>query len=171
MKYWSALPFLRPLLAGLLLAASTQAMAQYIWIDAKGVKQLSDRPPPPGTPPSRILKAPGKPMFNPNAPAESDAEADAPEPKVKAPPTLAERNADYNKRQKQATEAAQKAADDNARKTADAANCENARNNQRALDQGLRMTTYDQSGQQTIMDDAQRAEATRKNQQVLSGCK
>jgi len=156
----------------LLLAVAAPAMAQYIWIDAKGVKQLSDRAPPPDVPANRILKAPGKPMFNPNAPAaEAEEPSDTQEPKTKAAPTLAERNADFAKRQKQAAESAQKAADEAKRKRDDAANCASARTNQQALDQGLRMTTYNQAGEQVYMDDSQRAEAARRNQQVLSNCK
>jgi len=149
-------------------------MAQYIWIDAKGVKQLSDRAPPPDVPANRILKAPGKPMFNPNAPApaaDSDESADTPEPKAKAAPTLAERNADFAKRQKQAAESAQKAAEETKRKRDDAANCASARSNQQALDQGIRMTTYNQNGERVFMDDAQRADAARRNQEVLANCK
>lgn len=50
---------LPPLAATLLLLASSLAHAQYSWIDEKGVRQFSDRPPPPGTPAEKILKAPG----------------------------------------------------------------------------------------------------------------
>jgi hypothetical protein len=163
---------LRLALAAALLAVSAQALAQYLWIDEKGVKQLSDRPPPPNIPEKNILKAPGKPLFNPNAPAPEDAAeaADAAEPKPKAPPTLGERNADYNKRKTEAAQAAQKSADEARRKAAEAANCEAARNNQRALDDGVRMTTYDKDGQRVVMGDAERAEAARKNQQALANC-
>src|SRR5471030_2362506 len=67
---------LRLLAGGALLALSAQALAQYIWLDEKGIKHLSDRPPPPSVPDQRILKAPGKPLFDPYAPppaADSDA--------------------------------------------------------------------------------------------------
>lgn len=160
---------LRLLIAGGLLAISAQALAQYLWIDDKGVKQLSDRPPPPNIPEKNILKAPGKPLFNPNAPAEEEAPA-TPAPKAKAPPSVAERNADYNKRKAEATETAQKNADEAARKASEAANCESARNNQRALEQGVRMTTYDKNGDRVMMGDAERAEAVRNNQKVLANC-
>jgi hypothetical protein len=111
-------------------------------------------------------------MFNPNAPApDSEEAADAPEPKAKTAPTLAERNADFAKRQKQAAEAAQKSADERARQASDAANCASARSNQQALDQGIRMTTYNQNGERVFMDDAQRADAARRNQEVLANCK
>jgi hypothetical protein len=165
---------LRLLLAGALLAASAQALAQYIWIDDKGVKQLSDRPPPPTVPANRILKAPGKPLFNPNAPAEPDADAApaaAAEPKTKAPPTLADRNADFKKRQADAADAAKKAGEESARKAEQAANCDAARSNQRSLDQGVRLSGFDKNGERTIMGDAERAELARKSQQILANCK
>ena len=174
MKHNVSLLPLRLLLAGALLAASTQALAQYMWIDNKGVKQLSDRPPPPDVPANRILKAPGKALFNPNAPAESDADTDAAPPaetKAKASPTLAERNAEFKKRRAEAADAAKKAGEDAASKADQAANCEAARNNQRSLDEGVRMSGYDKNGERTVLGDAERAELARKNQQVLANCK
>lgn len=164
---------LRLLAGGALLAVSAQALAQYMWVDEKGIKHLSDQPPPPSVPDKRILKAPGKPLFDPNAPAPaadgdaaSSPTADA-KPKT---PTLAERNADYNKRQAEAAKKAQLASEDAAHKAAVAANCDAARNNQRALDQGVRLSTYDKDGQRSIMDDEQRAAAAAKNQKVLADC-
>jgi hypothetical protein len=162
-------------LAGaLLLAACGQAAAQYVWIDDKGVKQLSDRPPPPSVPQKRILKAPGKDKFNPTA-GESGADGDNPATAAEAPaakpaPTLGERNAAYNKRKAEAALAAQQAGEDSARKAEIAANCENARNNQRALDQGVRMSTYDKNGERGFMSEAERAESAKKNKQVLARC-
>jgi hypothetical protein len=168
-------PSLRLLLAGALLACSAQALAQYMWIDDKGVKQLSDRPPPASVPAKRILKAPGKPLFNPNAPpeaSEADAGATTPAtPEAKAPPTLAERNADFNKRKAEAAAAAKKSAEESARKADIAANCEAARNNQRSLDQGIRMSGYDKDGQRIVLGDTERAEMARNTQKVLANCK
>ncbi|MBV6319551.1 DUF4124 domain-containing protein [Duganella violaceipulchra] len=159
-------------LAGaLLLAVSSLAMAQYIWIDDKGVKQLSDRPPPPSVPEQRILKAPGKTPFNPNAEAEAPAAEAAPESAVKRPPTLAERNADFNKRKADAAAADKKAADEARQKADIAANCDAARKNQQALADGVRMSNYDSNGERGIMGDAERAEMAKKNQKVLAGCK
>lgn len=48
----------RRFLAPLLLVGAGLAQAQYSWIDEKGVREFSDRPPPPGTPAEKILKAP-----------------------------------------------------------------------------------------------------------------
>jgi hypothetical protein len=145
---------LRALVGALLLAASSLATAQYMWIDDKGLKQFSDRPPPPNVPDKRILKAPGKPPFNPNAAAQVE-DAPAAEPaEAKRPPTLAERNADFNKRKADA-----------------AANCDGARKNQMALDQGIRMSSYDKNGERGVMGDQEREELRKKTQKVLADCK
>lgn len=155
--------------AALLLAASPLALAQYMWLDEKGVKQFSDRPPPPNVPEKRILKAPGKPQFNPHAPAEAEAAASA--PAAKPAPTLAERNADFNKRKTEAAQAEKQAAADAQRKADEAANCNAARQNQQALDQGLRLSTYDKNGERGYMNDQQREELRKNTQKVLAECK
>jgi hypothetical protein len=167
----------------LLAAAAPAAFGQYLWIDDKGVKQLSDRPPPPSVPVKRILKAPGKPLFNPNAETpQSDAGArdatgasvdgavQGTQPGAKAPPTLAERNADFNQRRADRAADAKKAAAEAEQKAAVAANCDAARQNQRTLDQGIRIGTVDQNGERGVMNDLERAEFGKKNQKVLAGC-
>jgi len=156
------------LLAAVLLAAAPLAMSQYMWIDEKGIKQFSDRPPPPNVPEKRILKAPGKPLFNPNA-VEPEPPADT--AAAKPAPTLAERNADFNQRKADAAEAARQAAASAQRKAAEAANCNAARQNQQALDQGLRLSTYDKNGERGYMNDDQREELRKNTQKVLADCK
>lgn len=158
------LSLLGGLLGGLLLACCGPVLAQYIWIDDKGIKQLSDRPPPPSVPYKRILKAPGKEKLAP--PAENE-EAPAP---AKPAPGLAERNADFNKRRADAQLANQKAAEEAARKADQLANCEAARNNQRAIDQGLRISSFDKNGERSFLSDEERAAAAKRNQQVLARC-
>lgn len=174
------------LLAGALLAAAcaapvAHAQAPYIWIDDKGMKQLSDQPPPPSVPLNRILRQPRNAQVAP-APAAADnpaANAAAPtadsgkagaDDKAKRPPTLAERNADFAKRQAEAAAASQKAAQEAAQKSSESANCENARSNQLALESGIRMSTFDKDGQRGYLTDAQRAERSKQNKAVLAGC-
>jgi hypothetical protein len=163
----------RCLAAALLFTTSALAMAQYIWIDDKGVKQLSDRPPPPSVPEKRILKAPGKPLFNPYAPAEQEPSAASAAPAAEAakPLTLAERNADFNKRKTEAAEAAKTAAAEAQRKSESAANCDAARKNQQALDNGMRVRAYDQNGEPAYMNDLQREDLRKNTQKVLAECK
>jgi type IV secretory pathway VirB10-like protein len=155
-----------------LLAWATLSHAQYLWLDEKGVKQLSDRPPPPSTPASRILKAPaaapGAALLSADAPAPTPLPASP--PAVKGPPTLAERNADFRKRAKEQAEREQKAAEEAQRKADIAANCDAARKGKQTLDSGVRISTQENNGERGIMNDAQRAQETRKANKVLDGC-
>ncbi|MBS0307625.1 MAG: DUF4124 domain-containing protein, partial [Proteobacteria bacterium] len=54
----------RILLALAVCGFTASAMAQYIWLDDKGVKQYSDTPPPASVPKKRILKEGGMPTQN-----------------------------------------------------------------------------------------------------------
>jgi hypothetical protein len=182
MKFRKAPHSIHCFAGAVLLASCSITMAQYIWIDDKGLKQLSDRPPPPSVPVQRILKAPGKPQFNPNAaPAQADAatpslaaDASSAAPFAEAStgpaPTVAQRNDAFNKRRADAAAAERKTADDAQQKADAAANCEAARQNQRALDQGMRLANIDKNGERAIMSDQERAELGKKNQKVLAGC-
>ncbi|WP_373987342.1 DUF4124 domain-containing protein [Duganella sp. BuS-21] len=159
------------LLAVMLLTLSPLALAQYMWLDDKGVKQFSDRPPPANIPAQRILKAPGKPLFNPNAPAEPAAGTETPPAAARPSPTIAERNTDFNQRKSGAAEAEKQSAAYAQRKADAAANCNAARQNQQALDQGLRLSTYDKNGERGYMDDQQREDLRKNTQKVLADCK
>ncbi|HWW72154.1 MAG TPA: DUF4124 domain-containing protein, partial [Duganella sp.] len=64
-----------------------------------------------------------------------------------------------------------KAAEDAQQKADTAANCDAARQNQRALDQGLRLANIDKNGERGIMTDQERAELAKRNQKVLAGCR
>lgn len=164
--------------AAVLAVPAVHAQAPYIWLDDKGLKQLSDQPPPPSVPPNRILRQPRNaaalelpaPADTGAAPpAEGGKAPDAPR-SPKRPPTLAERNADFNKRRADSAAAAQKASQEASQKAAQASNCDNARKDQMALDSGARMRTFDKDGQQSYLSDEQRAERSKLNQAVLAGC-
>ena len=153
--------------AALLLCAAAQA--QYIWVDDKGIKQFSDRPPPPDTPAKRILKQPGAaPVSDLLAPA-ADAAPAAPAP-GKGPPSIAERNADYRKRMKDQAENDKKAQEESQRKADMASNCASARASKAQLESGVRVGTVDRNGERTIMDDAERAQQLQKANRALQDC-
>lgn len=162
----------RLLAATALMAFASLAQAQYKWIDEKGIKHFSDRPPPPSVPLKNILKAPkGVPSAD-NMPVEQVAEKPATEtPGPKAAPTLAERNAEFNKRQKDAGERAKKEQADKDDKAAKEDNCERARDARRALDSGVRIGTADKNGERSVMSDEQRAAEIKRTDKVLTGCK
>jgi type IV secretory pathway VirB10-like protein len=150
------------------------AFAQFVWIDEKGTRQYSDMPPPPSVPASRILKAPpaALPRKAPDtvaAPAETPAAPTS--ASTAAPPTtIAEKNADYNRR-KAEREEQEKTATEQARLVADKAkNCERAHEYRRVLDSGQRIVTSD-GGERAFMSDERRLQESRETRRVLDGCK
>lgn len=159
-----------------LFGCAALAQAQYGWIDAKGIKQYSDRPPPTSIPLKNIFKAPKGQLSADNpppaeaAPAAALPSAPAPATPSKAAPTLAEREADYVKRQKTAAEQEKKARDDKANAGAAADNCERARSARRTLDSGTRISTTDADGEKAFMDDAQRAAESARVDRMLAAC-
>jgi len=156
------------LAALLLLCCAGLAQAQFVWIGPNGTRQYSDQPPPPGTPPSKILKMPGRP-----APAQ-EASTAAPAGdtvKPKAAPTLAEREADYRKRAKAREEADAKSQSDARNNAAHAEHCDNVRKNQRMYASGMRISEIGTDGQRRFLSDAERAAGSARTEQQLSECR
>ncbi len=155
--------FLSMVLA-LSLAAPYCASAQYVWIDEKGNKQFSDRPPPASVPPSKILKGGNKTL------SKSEA-TPTPEPGTSAKPkSLAERNAEFNKRQKEAEDKAKEAETQQQADSAKASNCSKAKSAKAALESGQRISQFDKSGEKTFMDDKQKAKALDEAKRTLEDC-
>jgi len=162
------------LIAGLALFAATTAHAQYMWLYDKGVKQFSDRPPPPSVPAKRILKAPGRALLidAPEASAEPAAAANATaSAAAKAPPTTAERNADFNKRKGEQAEQARKAGEEARRNSELAANCEANRQHLALLESGARIATVETNGEQGFLSDETRAQQLNATRRALGNCK
>lgn len=137
------------------------AAAQYVWIDAKGSKQFSDRPPPPSVPAKNILKQPAA-----SVPQPPDAGA----PPTPGGPTLAEREADYRQRAHQKAERDSKAAEQARSDGARRQHCAAARAYLAQLTSGERIRTVGASGERGVMDEAQRASETAAGRRVLAGC-
>lgn len=120
------------------------------WVDAEGKVHYSDTPPPEvKTQSVRNISGAGQP----EAPASY------------SPKSIAEREADLKKSKLEKEEAAQKRAQENANAEIKKRNCEAARNNQRAIEEGSRITSYDEKGERIYLDDdarAQRLEEARK---------
>jgi hypothetical protein len=155
----------------LLLCSAGTAAAQYLWVDAKGIKQFSDQPPPPSVPLKNILKAPKGQPSAATATAEAAA-ADAPAaPAAKAAPmSLAERELDFQKRKKEKDEQEKKDRDDNSRQLARKEECGRSRQAKANLDSGGRIRTTDANGERGYMDDAQRAAELARIDKQLAGC-
>jgi hypothetical protein len=139
------------------------ALAQHVWLDARGVKQYSDMPPPAGTPANRVLQSPGPRVAAPSATAAVADQAPA--------PSVAERNAAFEKRRIEQAERETKEGE-RVRTAADnARNCEQARTYQRTLASGERIAKLDKNGERAYLSDQDRAQEMATAQRVLAQCK
>jgi hypothetical protein len=152
-------------------ACAGAAWSQYVWLNEKGVKQYSDTAPPASVPNSKILKTP-KGSTVASAPAQPVQQIDKDgDTAKKAPQTLAEKNADFQKRKAEQAEK-DKEAEAKAKQAADKKlNCERANNYKRVLDSGERISRMDKSGERAYMSDEERAHESRENKRALEECK
>lgn len=150
------------------------AWAQYVWLNEKGIKQFSDQPPPLNVPKDRILKTPAA---RTPSPAKAADEGTVPPAIDTEPvsnsgqPTLAERNADFNKRKKDQADKEKKDAEESGRQSIRQKNCIAAKENQRALESGVRISQVGQNGEREFMTDEQRSKAAQENKRGLDECK
>lgn len=150
------------------------AMAQYVWLDNGGVKQYSDMPPPASIPKTRVLKAPtSAPTKAASVPAlatTTSAPAVESSNKLKGPPNLADRNADFNKRRAEQAEHAQKEVEAERVAAEKSKICERAQQYQRTLNSGAPLANMDKNGQQVLLDEKQRAQEIHDAQDILKDC-
>jgi len=166
-------------LATALIACTSLAQAQWMWVNDKGVKQFSDQPPPPGTPPNRILKAPrgstaAAELRKEVAAAPADGEeAPATEEKVApAKPTLAERNAEFKKRQQETATKTAKAEEQTKLDAEKKKYCSEAKSNIGMLESGVRVSEMGPNGERSYMSDEARAQKIKEQREsVNSICK
>jgi general stress protein YciG len=161
---------LRLLTGGALLLCAGLSHAQYAWIDAKGQRHYSDRPPPPSTPAAKILKAP-RPYVLAVAEQQAPTPAANEEQKSKGPPTLAERDADFRKRASEQVQREGNAAEDAKRKAEIAENCGVARRAKAQMESGVRVVTADTSGATSVMTDEQRAQQLARANKIVADCR
>jgi len=156
----------------LTLSLSNPAFAQWKWKDKSGRVQYSDLPPPPAVSDADILQRPtgsvrkGGPSFAPNA-AASAASAPASGPSNAVEPEL------EAKRKKAAEEeGAKRRAEEEKQKVARAENCQRAKAQLRALEDGMRMARVNEKGEREVLDDKGRAEESKRARDVVgSDCK
>ena len=118
--------------------------ALYKWTDAQGHVVYSDQPPP-GNVKTEQLRPPPPPA-NPNAAKE-----------------LAQRQADFQKRQSDAAKAAEKAGKEEATSAERAEACANARGQLKQLTESpIAIYRYNEKGEREVMDDDARAKERAK---------
>ena len=146
----------------LLILSSAPAVADLSkWVDENGKVHYSDQPPPANVKAKTLRSTPGTP---PLTSASGVAASSAP-PAVK---TIAEREAELKKAQKAKKEAADKAAQEQARKDTENANCAAAQQSLRTLQDGMRMVEIDANGERSYISDEQRQQRIAKAQQDIS---
>jgi hypothetical protein len=161
---------LQLLTAGALLLCAGWSHAQYAWIDAKGQRHYSDRPPPPSTPAAKVIKAPRQKSMV-VAELQAPAPAVAEEQKPKGPPTLAEREADFKKRASEQVQRDRNATDEAKRKAEIAENCGVARRAKAQMESGVRLVTAGAAGETSIMTDEQRSQELARANKILAECR
>lgn len=159
------------IIATVLSCCVTGAMAQYVWLNEKGVKQYSDQPPPVSVPNNKILKTPRGVVQSaePAPAATTDADSDA--AKKAAPTSVADKNAEFEKRRKEQAEKDKKADDKAKQDEAKQKNCERARDYQRALSSGQRISRVDKTGERSYLSDEERVKEESEAKRALADCK
>lgn len=152
-------------LGAALLACASAASAQWMWVDAKGVKQFSDRAPPASVPLKSILKSPGGAAVEREADTASTAATMSSEPK--APPSLAEREAAYRKQKAEKAEIDKKMASMAANEEQRRIACDAAVASRAQLDSGVRLRSADK----VWLDANMRAEQSATVNSILEQCR
>ena len=147
--------------AALLMCAGL-SHAQFSWIDDKGVKQFSDRPPPPGTPQNKILKARRMAVAADETPAPASTDA---KPKA-VPATLADREAEYRKRKTDQAETDKKAGVEADNAKLKAAACASARQSKTVIDTGAPLR--ENNAERSFLTDKQRAERRAEAEKTIA---
>jgi len=170
----------RPFVALLaVLAASLIALpaaAQWKWRDKSGHVQYSDLPPPPGTADADVLSRPSGSMRRSAPAGVAPAAAPAPVPGATdnaSAPRAADPELEAKRKKAEAEVAAKNKAEQERVAALKLDNCSRARAQMTTLNSGIRLaTTNAKTGEREFMDDKQRADETRRVQQVISAdCK
>ncbi len=137
-----------------LFAAAGVNAQVYQWTDENGKTIYSDKPP---------IGAPGQPQkIHTPSPAASSA----------TQKTLADRDLEFRKRQKESQESAEKAKKEQSASAEKQQYCDNTRRRLQALESGERISMHDDKGERYYMDDAQRdKEIAKARQDIGSNCK
>jgi hypothetical protein len=126
------------------------------WVDADGKVHYSDSPPPDVTTQS-VRNISGK------------EQADA--PVSYSPKSVAEREAEYKKAKQEKEEASKKKIEQEANAEAKKQSCAAARENLRVLESGIRVSTQDENGERTYLDDSAREQRIEEaNKAISSNC-
>ena len=166
----------RPIVALLVaVAASMVALpseAQWKWRDKSGHVQYSDLPPPPGTADADVLSRPSASTRRSAPAGVAPAAAPAPVPGATdnaSAPRAADPELEAKRKKAEAEAAAKNKAEQEKIAALKLDNCSRARAQLTTLQSGIRLAqTNAKTGEREFMDDKQRADETRRVQEVIS---
>ncbi|MGH6611689.1 MAG: DUF4124 domain-containing protein [Burkholderiaceae bacterium] len=165
-----------------MLGLATPSIAQWAWKDGNGRVVYSDRPPPSDIKPANIMRQPNTqalanpapasgPLDDAAKPADGKSSDAKTAPAPNAPKTIAEREMEFRKRQQERAESEKKAAEEQTKSATKTAECERARGYMKSLEDGIRITRTDASGNREFLDDAQRAAEVERTRKIIqSAC-
>jgi len=158
-------------LALALSAGLVTAQAQtYQWKDASGKTIISDTPPPASARDTRSVGS-RQPTEAPARNAEENAAATE-AAAAKAPPTTAEKELEFRKRQQEAREKAEKEAKEAAALKEKRDTCERARNNYRLLQSDTPVSQAGKDGEVKVLNSAQRRQEMERTRRIMQeACK
>jgi hypothetical protein len=125
------------------------------WVDSEGKIHYSDTVPPEASATQSVRNIAGK------GSGESPSSGYSPK-------SLSEREAELRKSRLAKEKDSEKKAEQDARAETKSQNCEAARHNAKAIEDGMRIVTYDANGERTIMDDEARAKKLEESRQAIS---
>lgn len=137
-----------------LLLGSASASAEIVkWVDSQGKVHYSDQPPPTAKDqqPLNIKNQPGA-LGGTGAAQKSTAEQEM----------------EFRKRRMDAADAEKKAAEDKKQAEIAKQNCTTARGNLKSLQEGVRLTKYNEQGERVFLSDAERAKAMEDAQRAVN---
>ncbi|HRH16622.1 MAG TPA: DUF4124 domain-containing protein [Aquabacterium sp.] len=138
--------------------------AQWKWRDAQGRIQYSDRPPPADVQDNQILTRPrSRPVPLPSTKAADEAPASAAKPALKA----SDPQLEAQKKKLEEAEAAKKKAEEAKRNEGKAEACQRARNYEKSLTDGLRISRTNNKGEREILDDQGRASELARTREII----
>ena len=154
------------LLSALLSIALIPTVGQtevYKWKDAQGRTVISDTPQPGAGKKAETIPSGSSPYGLPDATSTEKANA--------APPSVADQELEFKKRQQERQEAEKKAAQEKAEAAKKADGCERAQRNLKTLESGERVTLPNAKGEQEYINDQQRQqEIARARENVKEWC-
>lgn len=155
-----------PMFGIMLGMVNTQAIAQWKWINANGVPEYSDMPPPPSIPQDKILKRPQKP-----SPVKKEGNlSEEDEQKIKEAkeaPDLDKQVKEEEEKKKKEEESKKKEQQEQLEKA-----CANARQNLETYQTGQRIRQMNSKGEWEYLDDQQLGQKRKQVQDFLNeNCK